>query len=48
MNVNTDIKTYAGFRFITLLCVVILYAPLIVVTIYSFNASDSITTWAGW
>lgn len=48
MSGNTDVKTYAGFRFITLLCVVILYAPLIVVTVYSFNASESITTWGGW
>ena len=47
MSVNTDVKTYAGFRFMTLLCVVILYAPLIVVTVYSFNASESITTWGG-
>jgi spermidine/putrescine transport system permease protein len=28
-------------------CLVILYAPLIVVTIYSFNGSTSITTWGG-
>lgn len=47
MSVNTDVKTYAGFRFMTLVCAVILYAPLIVVTIYSFNASESITTWGG-
>jgi spermidine/putrescine transport system permease protein len=45
--VNTDIKTYKGFRAITLLCLVILYAPLVVVTIYSFNASKSITVWEG-
>ena len=42
-----DIKSYAGFKPITLLCLVILYAPLIVVTIYSFNASKSITVWEG-
>ena len=48
MSANTDVKTYAGFRSITLLCLVILYAPLIVVTVYSFNASESITTWGGW
>lgn len=47
MSVNTDVKSYAGFRFITVVCVVILYAPLIVVTIYSFNASESITAWGG-
>ena len=31
----------------TLLCLVILYAPLVVVTVYSFNASKSITVWEG-
>lgn len=47
MNAKNDVKTYAGFRFITILCVFILYAPLVVVTAYSFNASDSITVWQG-
>ncbi|MCF6234400.1 MAG: ABC transporter permease [Rhodobacteraceae bacterium] len=42
-----DIKSYTGFKFITLACLVILYAPLVVVTIYSFNASKSITVWEG-
>ncbi|WP_170382622.1 ABC transporter permease [Ruegeria atlantica] len=42
-----DIKSYTGFKGITLLCLVILYAPLIVVTIYSFNASQSLTNWEG-
>ncbi|WP_170424769.1 ABC transporter permease [Ruegeria arenilitoris] len=42
-----DIKSYAGFKGITLLCLVILYAPLVVVTIYSFNASQSLTNWEG-
>lgn len=47
MTAKTDVKTYSGFRFITILCMVILYAPLIVVTVYSFNASNSITVWEG-
>ncbi|MDU8925836.1 ABC transporter permease [Alisedimentitalea sp. MJ-SS2] len=42
-----DVRSYKGFRAITLLCLVILYAPLVVVTIYSFNASKSITVWEG-
>ncbi|MBO9479340.1 ABC transporter permease [Shimia sp. R11_0] len=42
-----DIKSYTGFKAITLLCLVILYAPLVVVTIYSFNASQSLTNWEG-
>ena len=47
MSPKADIKNYAGFKFVTLFCLVILYAPLIVVTIYSFNASKSITAWEG-
>ena len=42
-----DIKSYTGFKGITLLCLVVLYAPLVVVTIYSFNASQSLTNWEG-
>ncbi len=42
-----DIKSYTGFKGITLLCLVVLYAPLLVVTIYSFNASQSLTNWEG-
>jgi spermidine/putrescine transport system permease protein len=42
-----EIKSYAGFKSITLLCLVVLYAPLVVVTVYSFNASQSITVWEG-
>jgi len=42
-----DIKAYTGFKSITILCLVILYAPLAVVTVYSFNASASITVWDG-
>lgn len=47
MSTHNDVKTYSGFGFVTALCVFILYAPLIVITIYSFNASDSITVWGG-
>jgi len=42
-----DIRHYAGFFPITLLCLFILYAPLIVVMVYSFNDSRSITNWEG-
>jgi spermidine/putrescine transport system permease protein len=47
MSANTDVRTYRGFFAITVLCIVVLYAPLLVVTIYSFNASPSITNWEG-
>jgi len=42
-----DIKSYAGFHSITLICLFLLYAPLIIVTIYSFNSSQSVTLWEG-
>ena len=38
-------KHYQGFFALTLLCLFILYAPLIVVMVYSFNDSISITRW---
>ncbi len=42
-----DLRKYPGFQTITILCLVILYAPLVVVAVYSFNASPSITNWEG-
>lgn len=47
MSAPTDIKTYPGFFLVTILCLIVLYAPLAVVTAYSFNASRSITVWEG-
>ncbi|WP_299882604.1 ABC transporter permease [uncultured Sulfitobacter sp.] len=47
MSAKTDVKNYTGFRTLTFVCLFILYAPLVVVTIYSFNASPSITVWEG-
>ncbi|PZX10287.1 spermidine/putrescine transport system permease protein [Palleronia aestuarii] len=47
MAVATDLRRFAGFRAMTVLCLVVLYAPLIIVAIYSFNASSSITRWGG-
>ncbi|OYU17248.1 MAG: spermidine/putrescine ABC transporter permease PotC [Rhodobacteraceae bacterium PARR1] len=41
------VRHYPGFLGITIACLVVLYAPLIVVTIYSFNDSNSITAWGG-
>ncbi len=42
---SIKIKKYPSFAYINLLCVVFLYAPLVVVTIYSFNDSVSVTNW---
>jgi len=47
MDRRFDIKHYQGFLAITCLCLFILYAPLIIVMIYSFNDSASITNWGG-
>lgn len=42
-----DIKRFPGFLPVTILCLIILYAPLIVVAVYSMNDSNSITRWEG-
>lgn len=42
-----DIKHYPAFFPLTVLCLLILYLPLIVVTIYSLNEGSSITAWQG-
>jgi len=41
------VRHYPGFLAITVLCLTILYAPLIVIMAYSFNGSNSITQWGG-
>lgn len=41
------VRHYPGFLAMAVGCLVVLYAPLIVVTVYSFNDSTSITTWGG-
>ena len=42
-----DVRTYPGFLPVTVACLVVLYAPLLVVMVYSFNDSLSITRWGG-
>lgn len=42
-----DLRRFPGFFGITLLCLFLLYAPLIVVMVYSFNDSNSVTLWGG-
>lgn len=41
------VRHYPGFLGITVLCLVVLYAPLLVIMAYSFNGSTSITAWGG-
>ena len=47
MRQRINIRRYPGFLPITILCLVVLYAPLLVVMVYSFNDSLSITRWGG-
>jgi spermidine/putrescine transport system permease protein len=42
-----NVRHYPGFLAMTVACLVILYAPLLVVMAYSFNGSTSITNWGG-
>lgn len=42
-----DVRRFPGFSAVALLCVFLLYAPLIIVMIYSFNDSRSIISWEG-
>lgn len=42
-----SVRHYPGFLGVTLACLAVLYVPLIVVAVYSFNASTSITNWGG-
>ncbi len=42
-----SVRRYPGFVFIAAACLILLYAPLIIVMIYSFNDSSSITNWGG-
>jgi spermidine/putrescine transport system permease protein len=42
-----NVRHYPGFLAMTVACLVILYAPLLVVMAYSFNDSTSITNWSG-
>lgn len=41
------LRHYPGFLPMTLACLLLLYAPLVVVMVYSFNGSTSITAWGG-
>ena len=43
----TNIRRYPGFAQMAAVCLILLYAPLIIVAIYSFNGTASITRWGG-
>ena len=42
-----DIRRYPGFGAAAILCLLLLYAPLVIVAIYSFNDAKSIVSWEG-
>ncbi|MEA2781245.1 MAG: spermidine/putrescine transport system permease protein [Rhodospirillaceae bacterium] len=41
-----DLKRQPGFATVALLCLAMLYAPIIILVIFSFNASRSVTRWS--
>jgi spermidine/putrescine transport system permease protein len=47
MTLSGNVRRYPGFLAVALGCLFILYAPLIVIMVYSFNDSASITRWDG-
>ena len=42
-----DVRHQRGFTPVALLCFVLLYAPIIILVVYSFNAGQSIAIWEG-
>ena len=42
-----DVRSYTGFGALAGLCLFVLYVPLLVVSVYSFNDSRSISAWGG-
>ena len=42
-----DLRRYPGFAHMAVFCLFLLYAPMLVVAVYSFNESTSITLWGG-
>jgi spermidine/putrescine transport system permease protein len=44
---NLDLKYQPGFRAVAWACVVMLYAPIAVLTVFSFNLHRSVTNWGG-
>lgn len=47
MSRGHDVRHVPGFGFLAVVCLLVLYVPLLVVMVYSFNASRSITIWGG-
>ncbi|WP_352595548.1 ABC transporter permease [Mesorhizobium australicum] len=44
---NVDIKDQPGFRTIAIICVAVLYVPILILMIFSFNTGSLVTHWEG-
>ncbi|RVC84000.1 ABC transporter permease [Mesorhizobium sp. M4A.F.Ca.ET.022.05.2.1] len=44
---NVDIKDQPGFRTIAIICVALLYVPILILMIFSFNTGSLVTHWEG-
>lgn len=42
-----DVRRQTGFNTIAICCFILLYAPIILIVVYSFNKGDSIAIWEG-
>lgn len=42
-----DVRRQTGFTTVAIFCFVVLYMPIILLVVYSFNAGDSIAIWQG-
>jgi spermidine/putrescine transport system permease protein len=42
-----SVKRQGGFATIAIVCFIILYAPMVALVVYSFNAGDSVAVWQG-
>ena len=44
---NVDIKDQPGFRTIAIICVAVLYVPILILMVFSFNTGSLVTHWEG-
>jgi spermidine/putrescine transport system permease protein len=42
-----DLKAQPGFKTITMICLAVLYAPILILVIFAFNAGDLVMSWEG-
>src|SRR5690348_18472121 len=44
---GVDLRTQFGFHTIAIVCLVVLYFPILILMVFSFNASDMVAIYAG-